>query len=460
MIAARGAFALLFVALGVPLIVLSEDFAFVNQGDFARVVDFMLAIEGPYRPAWAFIHAGALPPRLLDVNAWFFAAVAWLQLPFTHTFHIAFSSVAAKLVLLGGLAVLAHAVSAGQAWLRALAFTALAIAAFQVHNSALLKSFYTEVAFALGLPFVLAGAMAARSRAGQAMLLAGTLVCGLAKVQFFYMPALVLGVAWIAARAAGQPLPRMLVAGLVAVQLLCLLSLGGNAHTQVNRHHSTYVGTYMVMDASERQRIGVDGDATTCIGVDAWGNKLSGSGGTQVRGGAASCYGRAHLSFWDTLRPYVVFPSLAWRVAAFSLPEHFTVDYFHVYRNYAYRIQVASRWGGASAVLVGASRLRDRIVAPLAPWLCVAGLLLAGHAMLRREPGWIACLLLLPALLVSQVAVSLLGEGVRDLSKHLWGAQFGLDLLLGLGAVRLVQLARGRGHRPARRAEDEKIEPS
>jgi len=43
--------------------------------------------------------------------------------------------------------------------------------------------------------------------------------------------------------------------------------------------------------------------------------------------------------------------------------------------------------------------------------------------------------LLLALLVVAQVIIVLLGEGVRDMSKHLWAAQLALDMLVVLTAV-------------------------
>ena len=57
--------------------------------------------------------------------------------------------------------------------------------------------------------------------------------------------------------------------------------------------------------------------------------------------------------------------------------------------------------------------------------------------------------LVLGLFVVSQIAITMLGEGVRDLSKHLWAAQWALDMLVlllalqALGWLRYGYQARG-----------------
>jgi hypothetical protein len=95
--------------MAAPLVLLSEEFAFANQGDFSRVAGFLIWAEHwTYRHAWPFQPEEKLP-QLLNANGWLLAAIGWMQRRLASEFHIAVLSLAFKLMLVGGLALLAHA---------------------------------------------------------------------------------------------------------------------------------------------------------------------------------------------------------------------------------------------------------------------------------------------------------------------------------------------------------------
>ena len=102
--------------------------------------------------------------------------------------------------------------------------------------------------------------------------------------------------------------------------------------------------------------------------------------------------------------------------------------YFHVVPEVRYVIPSDGKsfhWGG---ILIRASEISERFVTPWYLGSIALGLVLSFvKALIGAEIR--AVTLVLAVFVPSQFAVSLLGEGVRDLSKHLAGAQFCLDLL-------------------------------
>ncbi|MEG2425063.1 SDR family NAD(P)-dependent oxidoreductase, partial [Glutamicibacter sp.] len=100
-------------------------------------------------------------------------------------------------------------------------------------------------------------------------------------------------------------------------------------------------------------------------------------------------------------------------------------------------VLVANAGVTKDTLLLRMSEARDRIVTPLAPLFLLAALVLLA-ASRSRQAGCLRPLamggLLLALFVVSQVVIVLLGEGVRDMSKHLWAAQLALDMLVVLTA--------------------------
>jgi hypothetical protein len=431
--------------LGLLLIHGSAPFGMADQGDFARTVSRVVGEPlstapgaGPDGPVtrWRLPEGLPVPNPSSGSSSFLFAAAAWLQSGYQDRFDLLHLGLAGKTLLLAGLWLLAVAAgrrggfgAVGQGALAA----GLMLAAFAAHNIGFLQSFYGEYSFVLGLPVLLAALLWPEGRMRKLLLLAGLVLCAGAKAQFFYLPLLVLAVLWLQARAAGRRLGASSVAGLLLVQGLCLLPLAASDVVGLNRHHSVRLGSHLAMTEAERDRLGLAPAERACIGVDAWGNRLETLDAVRLVRGEAQCP-VIDRTLLDVLRPYAVAPRAALRLVTVGLPPHLTVRYFHLQANYLYAVPLTHRSGPVTDALRGLTDMREGLLRPWAlPLVLVAAFWVALRG-LRREPadGLAAPLLLLALVCVSQVPVVLLGEGVRDLSKHLAGAQYALDLMLVL----------------------------
>ncbi|AMO22238.1 hypothetical protein GCM10027034_25550 [Ramlibacter solisilvae] len=442
---ADAALAALLVVLGVLLIPASEGLIFENNADFLRTSLFMLAdVTRGLDTTRQFRAGGFAPIEEFSVAAYVFLAFGWLQRLFSDQYDLMVSSVAGKVALLAGLAVLAHAVAGRERPLvRACLFVGLALFAFAGHNIGMLKSFYFEYAIFLAMPLLLAGFFA-RTEWGRVLGLgAGGLLAGLAKIQYFYVPLLILACLYVA-RPRGARISRTTVAALVLSQLVCLIPLWANPHRQVHHYHATYFGTYMLLEQSELRAMGRSDRELACVGVDAWGNFATGPGALDVRPGKPTCVSDRTLTLRDVLEPYWRHPSLAVRMPAFALPAHFTVDYFHVWPSFRLLRVLPGTEGAGQRLLLQLSKWREHYLTPAIPVILVLALAVAATGVRRGDRRYAPALLFCVLLVVSQVAVSLLGDGVRDLSKHLWAAQLGLDLMAPLLLLAVLDFFRHR----------------
>ena len=432
--------------IGLALVVLSEQITFLDSGDFFRTVAFMLThpLDGTGR-LWEFRPEGFQRPDHFESGVFFFGLFGYLQQWTSGIyFDVRWQSISAKVLLLwlGHLMAVRIAALVGLRLLgQAFVFSMISMVLFQAHNIGVLKSFYNEYATLLGCVVLVLGLLTGPGTQRALLIVLGAFLFGISKVQFFYVPALVLVcLAWQRLRLQ-LPLSRPMIAALLCVQTICVLPSLHNPYQQLNYHHATYYGAYLLLSPDELRDLGLNAAQVDCVGLDAWGNKAAGPGGSTARRENHSCFGKQTLKLHDVLSPYLQHPTLLWRLAAYALPHHFTVQYFHVFKELRYIVPADRISFGYGRWLVQLSELRDAYVTRAWPLLVAAGLL----AGLLRLPGalWLGTASLFLALFIpSQMVVSLLGEGIRDLSKHLWAAQLALDLLTILVATQIALLLR------------------
>lgn len=454
----RASVLLSMAAFTLLLIAGSSSIGMMDQGDYPRTVSRIVgeplpasadAVPGAPVTRWSLRGGLPRPNPSAGTPSFLFAGAAWVQSTYQDHFDLPQLALVAKFAWLACLGLLAVSLGRrrdvgprGQALLAAV----LVVASFASHNVAFLQSLYGEFSFLLGLPLLLAALLWPEGRTRALMLLAGLVLCGGAKTQFFYLPLLVLAVVCLQARVSGIRAGAATLAAILMAQLFCLAPLLVSDVLGFNRHHSTYLGSYLAMSADELDRLGLPPEERACIGVDAWGNRLAAVQATRMTPGRQPCPGAREKSFADTLRPYAVAPAAAVRLLAKGLPPHLTVDYFHVDRANRYVVPLHPDRGPVAGWLRDLSTLRDAAIRPWVVVLLLVAALATATASMRRQPAVASAVALLALVFVSQVAVSLMGEGVRDLSKHLAGAQYALDLLVVLMGATLLA---GRRRTPA-----------
>lgn len=425
------------VGLAALLIYLSEYISFRDQGDFARAVGGMLrfpagGIGEPSQMRWDFRAEGFHPVERFDLAAYGFRAWGAAARAVSDRFHLSTVSLPAKAVVAATLYLIASFYARpfqARYRVQAAAFGLLALAVFQAHNIGMLKSFYSEVFFFLFFPVLLAAMLRWPRRGAGLWIVAASVGAGLAKPQYFYLPLLALACLLAMGRGRERAVPRRFVALVLAGQALCVLPALHNPYAQLNYHQSTYFGSYLVQTPAQLQALGLTPHQQACVGIDAWGVRADGPGGSRPYRKGVSCYRESPQRMRDVLAPYLADPLTLWRLSVYAMPAHFTVGYFHVFRDLFYVAPAGADYGPGAA-LMQLTAWRERIVTPLAVPLLLVGLVLPW--MLGRSGGapLAPTILFLAVFGVTQAVVSLMGEGIRDLSKHLWAAQLALDLLV------------------------------
>ena len=359
-----------------------------------------------------------------------------LQSLFRESFSLFYLAITAKVFLLFAAERLAQRMATqnntGLAG-RLACFVLFALAIFAAHNIALMNSFYQEYAFFLLLPVMLVALMSLEAPRWRVALVMAALMCGLAKIQFFYVPVLVVGALAYLRVACKHRLDAGLVGALLLVQAVCVTPLlRYSEYTATNRYNATFYGSYVVMTDAEIDSLGLTAEQRACIGVDAWGNRADDATAAQITAGHKTCITKEALPLGRVITPYVANPSLLFRLLTTISPEHYSSSYFHVSRGNRYLTSIRHDGEfGTGKALIAVSSVRDL-------WFLHGGFLLTAVLGLalplvfrRQIPAGVAAVsLLLLVFALSQVVVCILGEGIRDLGRHLSAAQYAMDLLL------------------------------
>jgi hypothetical protein len=449
----NGAFFLFFCLLSMLLLDFSTKIAMMNQGDYQRLIGFMLGSPidvVPYdvrerpgdRPAflWSYLLHPASPLTAKNSSAVYFWLMAKIQGLVQLDFNLYLVAFLSKAILL--ICCLRLAFACGLFRLpkagRYLVLLAFALAFFYSHNIAILNSLYAEHAFVVGIAIFLAGIVERRRAVRIVLVSAGLLLAAASKPQFFYLPLLfILSLAAISLLTRRRP-DIALLSALVFAQAISLLPLQYAPTKEVNYYHSLYFGSYVVLTPAELRSVHVRPGTLDCVGVDWWNWKIVGERTIDVAPAARPCSPpKPPLTLSEVLHPYFRYPFLLIRLAAWSLPDQFTVDYFEVRRPISYFLPSNGTSYRNGSTLIAASKLRDATVTRIWFVIVLAGLALS-FLPISQSLELRALTLFLSLAVPTQIAMCLLGEGVRDLCKHLAGAQLCLDLLSMICLLHLI----------------------
>jgi hypothetical protein len=447
---------LLFACLaGLCLLSMSKNVAMLNQGDFYRVFDSLLnaqpldvrPYDGYTTPAfvWSYTNPVVKPWRQRNL-AWVYVwANVQLQRLMSRHFDLFLLALVSKLIVLGCCYRLSQTLPKHlgiRAVWRPAVFLLLASAFFLAHNIAFLNSFYQEHVFVVFLPVFLVGLFEERRGIRLAFCIAGALFCGGAKAQYFYFPALMAAVVALIGFLHKRKPDRWLMAGLVAAFGISLFLVAGSTNPSVNYYNSTYFGSYILLSTPELKQFGVSDKNIECVGSDPWGHKLDAEDIAHFCAGPSGCADRVSLTLKDVLAPYWRHPTLLFRLWHWAAPAHFTIKSFHLFKYNGYLLPADTRSYHNGRALIVASDLREAVITRNYLVILAAGLLVP---FLSPRSGWSVemrmATLLLALFIPSQIVVSVLGEGLRDLSKHLAAAQLSLDLLCVFLVLQLASWA-------------------
>ncbi len=441
-------FLILCFAICVALSCSPRNFSVIDQGDYPRTVSRIvhspieeIGINSPYPigEEWVLLDGRLLSPNLSSgTSSLVFYFMARLQslLGSSYSFNFVYSVFSLVLIVSAfSLSfVIVRRVNGSTAFV-GIGAVFFCVFFFVPYTGPFLRSFYAEFAFIVFFPALLLSFAAPTSYAGLFFRFFAVTACATAKTQLFYIP-LLYCFACLALRPQGERttsrfLPFVLL--MAVAQVIAIGPVLRSDYTATNSHHSTYFGSYLVMAERELSAIGVSSKEQKCIGVDAWGNRINHPSDLSPEAGSP-CKSSRIKGLSDMVGPYLANPLLLLRLLN-SSEDHFTTNYFHVHERNIYVHQTEESL--VSSALLDFAELRETLTS-VAFFLVVAAVLIC--LLIVFKDSTIRSMLVFLALFPpSQIAVSLIGEGVRDLSKHLLMANYAADI--GVAVVLLLCLS-------------------
>lgn len=248
-----------------------------------------------------------------------------------------------------------------------------------------------------------------------------TVVCT-AKTQYFYIPVIY---SFVLYHFLGYKKIDLYALMLLALSLGFLCILCSSASTKLNQYHSLYFGSYILNKS--------DSFGSDCVGVDAWGNKFDFTRGAIKTDAGQQCFKNNLdvVSFRRNMEVIASEPS-SFLLLPFSsfIGLYSSENYFHVYFDQKIINQ-------GNVFLERLTIIKDSLYSGLRFFVCICALLLS---IFCKRSNMAGLFFLLSSFGVSQFYVAFLGEGFRDLAKHLFAMNFCTDLMLVAAVVSCCEL--------------------
>jgi hypothetical protein len=422
------------LALAIFCIAATLPFSMYDQGDFARMVSRV--VSHPINtssdfPAmhWQFTAGTPVPNPSSGLASVLFWLAAIIQRMLFDNFSLVVWGGGIKLLMAAAVMVLASALAAGRKQvIRAnLGFgTMLILVAFAPHNSAFFQTFYPEQIALVALP-LLCATLVGRFPGRSVLFTASLMALAWTKTQYFYVPILALAVAWIHGETRPMSIGKLIMV-CVLTQAIAIFPIMRSAYGDANRYNATYFGSYLALEPDERSDLHLGSRQLACIGTDWWGNRVTSPTVIDAEASSKACNEVAKVGREDVVAPFLRHPTLFFRMVADTVQAHWTTGYFHIDKDNRYLRVDPRRDGPTTKFMLGLDKLVSILASPVAALILLLSIPLLA-ARVGRQSKWLGACVFLGGFMASQLVVSLLGEGFRDLSKHLSMMFFASELL-------------------------------
>lgn len=293
-------------------------------------------------------------------------------------------------------------------------------------NLAFFGSFYQEQVLLIFLPLLLLTVNKRTTQSYLTTFLSITIIA-CSKGQFFYFPAILFCYYLIYDRK-GMLLKIPLVAISLALSLFCMMFT--TSTVAYNKYHSVYFGVY------EYERMnGIElpeGADKNCVGIDSWGNRFDLKSGVVSTSIGEECFNKhKDATFKETIDEIIKHPSMLFKLPFDDgVKTQLTENYFHVYK----AMPLIINNDGFYAKI---TNVKDALYKNVRFFLLVLALV---FSLAFRSDKISGLLFLCCSLGISQFYTSFIGEGYRDMDKHLFGMNFSFDMAVFLLTVSIFSL--------------------
>lgn len=346
---------------------------------------------------------------------------------FSSIFHIAIYSSILKVLYILTLAVLFYKVETIRDKIVLLvAYFLSLLPLISTSNLAFFGSFYQEQVLLICLPLLMIG-VRTNGIKGYLTTFISITVIACSKGQFFYVPFLLLCYYMIYDRSKMKK-KVLLTAFSLALSLLCMFKT--TSTVAYNKYHSVYFGVY---EYERMNGIALPDNADEkCIGIDSWGNRFDLKSGVVSTSIGEECFNiHKKSSFKETLSEILKHPSILIKLPFDDgVSTQLTENYFHVFKS----MKLIINNDGFYAKI---TKIKDNIYENIRFTLLVLAFIFSLTLRHNRMSGLV---FLCSSFGISQFYISFIGEGYRDMDKHLFGMNFSFDMTMFLLTTSIISI--------------------
>ncbi|EHX5859761.1 hypothetical protein K3Z73_003871 [Escherichia coli] len=411
---------ILFYVYVASVLISTSSVYMINSSDFSRAIfPFMDAVKSfrvdiplhyDIKPKFSSIASY----QYISSYSYMMYAIVYALSFITRIFDLQMFSAVLKFIYISSLYYLFVKISKTKSFNSVIVFILLSIPLVSSSNISMLSSFYQEQVILIFMPMICMYIIGNDNKSILFVFL-GVVIVSCAKSQFFYAPV----VAFFSYLLFNRD-RIWLKSGLLALSLVlsvtCIVFSSGA--TSFNKYHANFYGVYLY---AKEHNIELDSTIDkSCIGIDAWGNRFDLDKGAVSTDIGTRCYDEnKSSSFSDAIGFVIKNPSFL-----LSLPfdvgmrSQYTEDYFHVFKS----IQLVRDDNSISGDI---THIKDYLFKDVR--FIILAILLATSVIIRKRHE-MATLFFSSCFGVTQLYIAFMGEGYRDLSKHLFGMNFSFDL--------------------------------
>ncbi|ELV4051963.1 hypothetical protein QNY04_000630 [Escherichia coli] len=417
----------LLSALILVVIVATSDLFLINTGDFYRLdygfmndaamfnrdLPLIFNIKPLFLPLWEYDYKSSYTVLVY--------CYAWLLSWVTPFFDMRVFASLQKAFYIASVYLLFSCCSdINKKWIK---FPIFIICCIPLLSSSILSfsnSLYQEQALILFMPLLMVAIY--KRMDFSTFLILSFIACS--KSQFFYLPLLMLVYYVIYDR---EHMLRKLAMMIVALGLAVSCIVFTTTATTYNKYHSAYFGVYALDKYAGLNKAEYDKD---CAGVDAWGNVLSLEEGAIPSDIGESCFKKHPEAGFKSAIQYIAENPMTIITLLFdkNIKSQMDEDYFHVYKS----IKVMVNDHGFTSKITHA---KQKLYGSLRPIISII-ILIASVIFFRNRLSGL--LFLASATAISQFYIAFIGEGYRDLAKHLMPMNFSFDMSVFILCILLI----------------------
>ena len=402
---------------------LSIDIFMLNTGDYDRAITpFMNGIrqfttnDSLAYPMFSLFH-GLLSYEYKSAFSFILYGYASFISLFTHIFDLRIWSAANKIAYIFIIYFLYLKFFNSHKTLITILFPMVAVILLTPSILSQFSSFYQDQIIISLLPLsIILSLTVKNSKLSFYSLVLVSLIIATSKSQFFYFPILISIAFLIFFRERSIKFHTPFFVSVV-IGILCIIH--SPSATKSNNYHSLYFGALLY---NKMHNLEIpDWADYDCIGIDAWGNAFDLEKGAISTKIANQCRENNNgQGIKESLKIYLSNPATLIKLPFDqAVKGQLTEDYFHVYKS----IKLIQ---GDAKILKAVENLKEKTLKHIRLILCVVSLI---ASIIFHKRYFSMPIFILSSFSLSQFYISFLGEGYRDLNRHLFSMNYSSDLL-------------------------------